>query len=77
MAHLLFSFTENFILSIQLSSFPIQKKKETMKKPTTTERKWRLQVKQLLVALKQEINIAYQIQSLKDLEIFINQTEFQ
>ncbi|GDX52266.1 hypothetical protein LBMAG27_13130 [Bacteroidota bacterium] len=48
-----------------------------MKKLTTTERKWRVQVKQLLVALEQEINIASQIQSLKDLELSINQTEFQ
>lgn len=48
-----------------------------MKKPTTTERKWRVQVKQLLVALEQEINIASQFQSLKDLELSINQKEFQ
>ncbi len=48
-----------------------------MKKLTTTERKWRIRVKQFLIRLEQEINIATQIQSLKDLELSINQKEFQ
>lgn len=48
-----------------------------MKKLTTTERKWRILLKQLLDDLEREINIAKQNQSLKELEISINKKEYQ
>ncbi len=48
-----------------------------MKKQTIADKKWSGQITQLLTSLEMEINTASQIQSIKDLEISINQKEFQ
>ena len=48
-----------------------------MKKQTIADKKWSGKITQLLTSLEMEINTASQIQSIKDLEISINQKEFQ
>ncbi len=48
-----------------------------MKKQTIADKKWSGQITQLLTSLEMEINTASQIQSIKDLEITINQKDFQ
>lgn len=53
------------------------RKQLTMKKQTIADKKWSGQITQLLTSLEMEINTASQIQSIKDLEISINQKEFQ
>ena len=53
------------------------RKQLTMKKQTIADKKWSGQITQLLTSLEMEINTASQIQSIKDLEITINQKDFQ
>lgn len=53
------------------------RKQHTMKKQTIADKKWSGQITQLLTSLEMEINTASQIQSIKDLEISINQKDFQ
>ena len=48
-----------------------------MKKQTIADKKWSGQITQVLTSLEMEINTASQIQSIKDLEITINQKDFQ
>ena len=48
-----------------------------MKKQTIADKKWSGKITQLLTSQEKEINTASQIQSIKDLEISINQKEFQ
>lgn len=53
------------------------RKQHAMKKQTIADKKWSGQITHLLTSLEMEINTASQIQSIKDLEISINQKDFQ